>query len=57
MLLFAQIQLHDHPSVFGVAEILSAIAAELSICLCHIYKLKIPLRTSSNRKSSSAVFI
>ena len=37
MSLFAQIQLHDHPSVFCVAEILSAIAAELSICLCHIY--------------------
>jgi hypothetical protein len=31
MLLFAQIQLHDHPSVFGVAEFLIAIAAEFSI--------------------------
>ena len=36
MLLFAQIQLHDHPSVFGVAEIFAAIAAEFSVCLCHI---------------------
>ena len=36
MFLFAQIQLHDHPSVFGVAEFLFAIAAELSVCLCHI---------------------
>ena len=36
MFLFAQIQLHDHSSVFGVAEVLFAIAAELSVCLCHI---------------------
>ncbi len=36
MFLLAQIQLHDHPSVFGVAEVLFAIAAELSVCLCHI---------------------
>ena len=36
MFLLAQIQLHDHPSVFGVAETLFAIAAELSVCLCHI---------------------
>lgn len=28
MLLLAQIQLHDHSSVFGVAEVLFAIAAE-----------------------------
>ena len=34
MLLFAQIQLHDHPSVFGVAEFLIAIAAEFSVRLC-----------------------
>ena len=36
MSLFTQIQLHDHSSVFGVAEVLFAIAAELSVCLCHI---------------------
>jgi hypothetical protein len=36
MFLFTQIQLHDHPSVFGIAEVLFAIAAELSVCLCHI---------------------
>lgn len=36
MLLFPQIQLHDHSSVFGVAEFLFAIAAELSVRLCHI---------------------
>ena len=36
MLLFAQMQLHDHPSVFGVAEFLIAIAAEFSVCLCYI---------------------
>lgn len=36
MFLLAQIQLHDHPSVFGIAEVLFAIAAELSVCLCHI---------------------
>ena len=36
MLPLAQIQLHDHSSVFGVAEFLFAIAAELSVCLCHI---------------------
>ena len=36
MFLLAQIQLHDHSSVFGVAEFLFAIAAELSVCLCHI---------------------
>lgn len=36
MFLLAQIQLHDHPSIFGVAEVLFAIAAELSVCLCHI---------------------
>ena len=36
MFLLAQIQLHDHPSVFGVAEILFAIAAEPSVRLCHI---------------------
>ena len=36
MLLLAQIQLHDHSSVFGIAELLFAIAAELSVCLCHI---------------------
>ena len=28
MFLLAQIQLHDHPSIFGVAEVLFAIAAE-----------------------------
>ena len=36
MFLLAQIQLHDHSSVFGVAEFLFAIAAELSVRLCHI---------------------
>ena len=36
MFLLAQIQLHGHPSVFGVAEVFFAIAAELSVCLCHI---------------------
>ena len=36
MFLLTQIQLHDHPSVFGIAEVLFAIAAELSVCLCHI---------------------
>ena len=36
MFLLAQIQLHDHSSVFGIAEILFAIAAELSVCLYHI---------------------
>ena len=36
MFLFIQIQLHDHPSVFGVAKILFAIAAKLSVRLCHI---------------------
>ena len=36
MSLFTQIQLHDHSSVFGVAEVLFAIAAELSVRLCHI---------------------
>ena len=36
MFLLAQIQLHDHSSVFGVAEVLFAIAAELSVRLCHI---------------------
>ena len=36
MFLLAQIQLHDHPSIFGIAEVLFAIAAELSVCLCHI---------------------
>ena len=36
MFLLAQIQLHDHSSVFGVAEFLFAIAAELSVCLCRI---------------------
>ena len=36
MFLFTQIQLHDHPSVFGIAEVLFAIATELSVCLCHI---------------------
>ena len=35
MFLLAQIQLHYHPSIFGVAEVLFAIAAELSVCLCH----------------------
>lgn len=35
-ILFTKIQLHDHSSVFGVAEGLFAIAAELSVCLCHI---------------------
>ena len=29
MLLLAKVQLHDHPSVFGVAEFFAAIAAEL----------------------------
>ena len=36
MLLFTQIQLYDHPSVFGIAEHFIAITAELSVCLCHI---------------------
>ena len=36
MLLFTQLQLHDHPSVFGIVELLIAIAAELSVRLCHI---------------------
>ena len=36
MFLLAQIQLHDHPSVFGIAEVLFAIAAKFSVCLCHI---------------------
>ena len=36
MFLLAQIQLHDHSSVFGITEILFAIAAKLSVCLCHI---------------------
>ena len=36
MFLLAQIQLHDHSSVFGVAEFLFAIAAELSVRMCHI---------------------
>ena len=35
MLLLAKVQLHDHPSVFGVAEFFAAIAAELSVRLCH----------------------
>ena len=39
MLLFAQIQLHDHPSVFGIAKLFIAITAELSVRLCHIYLL------------------
>jgi hypothetical protein len=39
MLLFVQIQLHDHPSVFDVAEFLIAIAVEFSIRLCHIFRL------------------
>ena len=45
MLLFAQIQLHDHPSVFGIAELLIAITAELSVRLCHIYLLLFPWET------------
>lgn len=36
MFLFTQIQLYDHPSVFGVTELLIAIAAEFSVCLCYI---------------------
>ena len=36
MFLLAQIQLHDHPSIFGVAEVLFAIAAKFSVCLRHI---------------------
>ena len=36
MFRFTQIQLHDHPSVFGIAEIFIAIAAELSVRLCYI---------------------
>ena len=36
MFLLTQIQLHDHPSVFGIAEVLFAIAAKFSVCLCHI---------------------
>ena len=36
MFLLAQIQLHDHPSIFGVAELLFAIAAKFSVCLRHI---------------------
>ena len=35
MLLLAKVQLHDHPPVFGVAEFFAAIAAELSVRLCH----------------------
>ena len=35
MLLFAQIQLHDHPSVFGIAKLFIAITAEFSVRLCH----------------------
>ena len=45
MLLFAQIQLQDHPSVFGIAELLIAIAAEFSVGLCHIYLLLFPWET------------
>ena len=45
MLLFAQIQLHDHPSVFGISEFLIAIAAELSVRLYHIYLLLFPWET------------
>ena len=36
MFLLTQIQLHDHPSIFGVAEVLFAIAAKFSVCLRHI---------------------
>ena len=36
MFLLAQIQLHDHSSVFGVAEVFFAIAAKFSVCLRHI---------------------
>ena len=45
MLLFAQIQLHDHPSVFGIAKLFIAITAELSVRPCHIYLLLFPWET------------